>query len=146
MRELLHGAERSGGPRPEAGSPAQQAARALALVDHSLHVLALLARTGAYLLLALVARRYECGPHLAAGVLFGDFAGYAALAAATWRRAPKATIAEGLLFGILFLVWWLGHPFPAEPEHRALFCLTALAMLAGRIGGAARAFSGTPGA
>jgi hypothetical protein len=106
----------------------------LAAVDCTFHFAALFARAGAYVLLVLVAGRFDCGPHLLAGVLFGDFAGLVMFALRALRNAPVAAVAEFALFTLLFLLWWWRYDWPASTEFRALFGLSAFGVLVARIG------------
>jgi hypothetical protein len=134
-------------PPPVAGpAPAAPDVQAvLAAVDHTFHFAALFARAGAYALLALAAQRFDFGPHVLAGVLFGDFSGFAAVAVRELRQAPAAAIAEFALFALLFAFWWHRYAWPANPEFRALFFLAAFGVFVGRLGVCSHRLLGRPG-
>lgn len=117
--------------RPGAGRDVEQA---LAAVDLGLHFFALCLHACVYALLGLAAVRYDCGPHLLAGVLFGDCLGSALHAAQSFRRAPVAAAADYLLFAALFVWSWSHCAWPDQPEFRALSCLAGFGALAARIG------------
>lgn len=126
-------------PPPERATAGDRAdataeAQALRIVDRGLHLGGLLLHAGSYLALALVAARFDFGPHLLAGAMFGDFAGYLLHAVRTWRDAPLAIGCELLLFAALFAYWWCHYPWPATPEFRALFYLAAFGTLTARVG------------
>jgi hypothetical protein len=121
-------------PPPAARPAAPDVVQALAAVDRGFHFAALFGRAGAYVLLALAADRFDFGPHVLAGVLFGDFAGFAAGAARELRAAPAAAAAEFALFALLFAIWWHRYEWPVNPEFRALFFLAAFGVFVGRLG------------
>jgi len=103
-------------------------------VDLGLHFAALLLHAGVYVLLGLAAVRYDCGPHMLAGVLFGDFLGSLLHAVPSFRRAPVAAAADYALFAALFAWQWHHYVWPDQPEFRALFCLAGFGALTGRFG------------
>ncbi len=108
--------------------------RAVRLVDRGLHFGSLVVRIGTYLVLGLIAERFEFGRHLLAGVLFGDFGGSALRALRELRWAPVATAADLGLLGLVFAYWWCRYSWPTEPEFRALFYLAAFGALSARLG------------
>jgi hypothetical protein len=122
------------------GEPsAADVAAAVWIADRTLHASALLLRGGIYLGLGIAADRFAFGPHLLAGVLVGDFAGYVLSALRSFRRSPVAAAAELALFALLFAFWWWRYALPEAPEFQALFCLGGFGALTGRIGIAAAA-------
>lgn len=119
--------------RPPAAATDVEAA--VRLVDRTLHGGALLLRSAAYLALAAIAEHYPFGPHLLAGVLFGDFAGWLLLLALSdLQRRPAATIAQLALFSALFAAWWWRYDWPASAEFRALFALAGFGGMTARAG------------
>jgi hypothetical protein len=109
---------------------------ALEVADCTFHFGAMLLRTGIYVALAIIADNFDFGPHLLAGVLFGDFAGYATGSLRQFRAAPVAAGAELVMFTMLFVFWWWRYAWPEAAEFRALFYLGGFGALTARVASA----------
>ncbi len=133
MRALLDRPPTAATPPTRATSP-DQAEAALAAVDRGLHLGAAALHAGVYLGFGWVADHSDFGPHLLAGILCGDFAGWLLGLGRNLRSAPWALVAEVVVFVALFALWWSRYELPTTGEFRALFTLGGIGALTGRVG------------